>query len=54
MREEYYQTVFSSEPHEREQRENAYLRAKALDDLIATMNSFVAYYEEDVAQADED
>lgn len=45
MQEEFHRAVFDSQPHQQDSREEAYRQAKALDDLIATFNSFVAVYE---------
>lgn len=53
MREQTRQEMMFSEPHERDKREAAYFEARALENLIATMNTFISYYEEDIAQADE-
>lgn len=45
LQHEYQTRVFNSAPHEREARELAYQEARALDNLIATLNTFVAVAE---------
>ena len=58
LREQYRLQVFESSPSQRETREIAYLQAKALDELLATLNSLIAVYETealgDVADEDDD
>lgn len=45
MRAEYSFNIMSSEPSERERREQAYFESRALDNLVNTINSFIAIAE---------
>ena len=47
MQMEYRDKVFASQPDESNVRETAYLEARALDNLLATFNSFVAIAEQE-------
>lgn len=55
LREQYSRAVFDSSPSMSEHRETAYYQAKALDELLSTLNSLIAVYEaEELRIADED
>lgn len=47
---EYKSRVFDSAPNEREKRDMAYLEARALDNLLATLNSFIVIAESEALQ----
>ena len=50
IRHEYTSRVFDSALHEREQRDMAYQEARALDNLLSTLNSFVVIAESEALQ----
>lgn len=47
---EYKSRFFDSAPHERERRDMAYQEARALDNLLSTLNSFIVIADSEALQ----
>lgn len=54
MREQYRTMVFDSAPSQKEARELAYQQARALEDLLSTINTLIAVHEAEEFRDEDD